>query len=118
MGVNKDEPKTVTIDELYQEQVDAGNIENAEFMCELLRSDGLRKISKGCTWIEWAEDGRFKSKHDEPAVGRGLLMSPFNAYCTWQTTKITELIEVTDTVIKFKTENSDYELKLGPVVKI
>lgn len=113
--MSKEEENKVTIDQLYQEQVDAGNIEVSEFNCELLRSDGLRRVSKACLWIEWDDTGRFKERHDQPAIGRSLIMSPFNHFFTWQTSKITELIEVSDTVVKFKTQNSDYELKFGPV---
>jgi len=72
--------------------------------------DGLNKKSKAVMWLEWNENGTFKSKHDEPAIDRSLLMSPFNHAFTWQTTIITELIEVQDDYIKFKTENSIYEL--------
>jgi hypothetical protein len=61
-------------------------------------------------WLEWNEDRSFKSKHDEAMVNRSLLMSPFNDFFTWQTTPITEIIEQRDGYIKFKTENSIYEL--------
>jgi hypothetical protein len=37
-------------------------------------------------------------------------MSPFNAFFTWQTTDITEIVEERDEYIKFKTKNSVYEL--------
>ena len=78
---------------------------------ELVRErDNLTKKSEKITWIEWNEDRTFKSKHDEPAIGRSLLMSPFNQFFTWQTTPITEIIENTADVIKFKTENSVYIL--------
>jgi len=76
----------------------------------LHRSDGLVKTSKAVLWIEWNEDGTFKEKHNEPAVGLSLLMSPFNLTFMWQTTPITELLEVTESVVKFKTKNSDYTL--------
>jgi hypothetical protein len=61
-------------------------------------------------WIEFNDEGRFKSKHDEPAIGRSLIMSPFNQFFTWQTTPITEMLEERDGYIKFKTENSNYTL--------
>ena len=78
---------------------------------ELVRErDNLTKKSEKITWIEFNENGTFKSKHDEPAIGRSLLMSPFNQFFTWQTTSITEIIENTADVIKFKTENSVYTL--------
>ena len=104
-------------------QDEDGNLEITENQAKLLglmddelnwilvrEGDGLNKKSKAIMWLEWNENGTFKSKHDEPAIGRSLLMSPFNHAFTWQTTIITELIEVQDDYIKFKTENSIYEL--------
>lgn len=74
--------------------------------------DGLNKKSKDITWIEWDEDGTFKEKHNEPGVGRSLLMSPFNHFFTWQTTSVTKILASTPDLsyIKFKTGNSIYEL--------
>jgi len=37
-------------------------------------------------------------------------MSPFNDSFTWQTTVITEIVEKREGYVKFKTENSVYEL--------
>jgi len=82
-----------------------------EFNWKLVRErDGLTKQSKEVMWVEWNEDGTFKSKHDEPLIGRSLLMSPFNQFFTWQTTTITEIVEQKEDYIKFKTGNSNYEL--------
>ncbi len=82
-----------------------------EFNWKLVRErDGLTKKSKEVMWLEWNEDGTFKGKHDEPVIGRSLIMSPFNHSFTWQTTTITEIVEQRDGYIKFKTENSNYEL--------
>jgi hypothetical protein len=72
--------------------------------------DGLTKQSKGVKWLEFNEDGTFKEQFQEPVVGRSLLMSPFTQSFTWQTTTITEIVEQRDDYIKFKTENSNYEL--------
>jgi hypothetical protein len=72
--------------------------------------DGLTKQSVKITWIEWNEDGRFKAMHDEPAIGRSLLMGPFNAFFTWQTTTVTEIVEQREDYIQFRTQNSNYEL--------
>jgi hypothetical protein len=72
--------------------------------------DGLTKQSVDVTWLEFKEDGFFKAKHDEPAIGRSLLMSPFNQFFSWQTTVVTEIVEQREDYIKFKTENSNYEL--------
>ena len=94
--------------------LEQGVIEN-EFNWKLVRErDGLTKQSKEVMWIEWNEAGRFKSKHNEPAVDRSLVMSPFTMSFTWQTTTITEIVEEREDYIKFKTQNSNYELwKLG-----
>ena len=72
--------------------------------------DNLTKKSEKIIWLEFNENGTFKSKHDEPAIGRSLLMSPFNQFFTWQTTPIKEIIELNSDVMKFKTENSVYTL--------
>ena len=103
-------PVTLGLDEILRVAVEQGIIET-EFNWKLVRErDGLTKQSKGVKWVEWNEDGRFKSKHDEPAIGRSLLMSPFNLFFTWQTTTVTEIVEQRDDYIKFKTGNSNYEL--------
>lgn len=73
-------------------------------------SDGLVRIANDIMWLEWKEDRTFKSKHDEPAIDRSLIMSPFNDFFTWQTTPITEIVEQKENYLKFKTENSVYEL--------
>ena len=72
--------------------------------------DGLTKQSNGIKWLEWNEDGSFKEQFEEPAIGRSLIMSPFNGSFTWQTTNVTEIVEQREDYIKFKTENSNYEL--------
>ena len=96
--------------DLQQFAVEQGVIEN-EFNWKLVRErDGLTKQSKGVKWIEWAEDGTFKEQFEEVAIGRSLLMSPFNPSFTWQTTTVTEIVEQRDDYIKFKTGNSNYEL--------
>ena len=103
----------VLIDEdgiLQQIAVEQGVIDN-EFNWKLVRErDGLTKQSKGVNWIEWNEDGTFKEDSKEVAIGRSLLMSPFNKYFTWQTTTVTEIVEQREDYIKFKTGNSNYEL--------
>jgi hypothetical protein len=72
--------------------------------------DGLIKQSEDVMWLEFDEIGKFKAKHTEPSIGRSLLMSPFNQFFTWQTTVVTEIVEQREDYIKFKTENSNYEL--------
>ena len=72
--------------------------------------DELTKESKEVMWVEWNEEGRFKERHDKPAIGYSLIMSPFNQFFTWQTTSITEIVEEREDYIKFNTRNSVYEL--------
>ncbi len=73
--------------------------------------DGLTTVSEKILWIEFDEFSRFKESYDTPAIGRSLLMSPFNFGFTWQTTVINEIIEKTEDLVKFKTKNSIYILK-------
>ena len=97
-------------DNVMKVALEEGVIEN-EFNWKLVRErDGLEKQSKEVMWVEWNEEGRFQSKHDEPAVGHSLIMSPFNQFFSWQTTPITEIVEQREGYIKFKTLNSNYEL--------
>ena len=74
--------------------------------------DGLVNQSVEVMWLEWNEEGTFKDKHDKPAVGRSLIMSPFNQFFTWQTTTITEIVASSEdgSYLKINTRNSIYEL--------
>ena len=95
------------------ELTEALGLTESEYNWRLVREgDGLNKKSKEIIWLEWNEDGTFNSKHDDIAVGRSLLMSPFNHFFTWQTTVVTEILEISKDLsyIKFKTRNSIYEL--------
>ena len=103
-------PVTIGLDNLLEIAVEQGVIDN-EFNWKLVRErDGLTKQSKGVKWIEWNEDGTFKEQFQEVAIGRSLIMSPFNHSFTWQTTTVTEIVEQREDYIKFKTGNSNYEL--------
>ena len=103
-------PMILTEDGIFKIAVEQGVVEN-EFNWKLVRErDGLTKQSKNIRWLEWNEQGRVRENHDKPAVGRSLLMSPFNDYFTWMTTDITEILEEQDNYVKFRTRNSNYEL--------
>ena len=103
-------PMTLTEDNLLKIAVEQGVIDN-EFNWKLVRErDGLTNQSKDIKWLEWNEEGKVREDHNEPAIGRSLLMSPFNNYFTWMTTDVTEIVEERDDYIKFKTRNSNYEL--------
>ena len=103
-------PMTLTEDNVLKVAVEQGVIEN-EFNWKLVREhDGLTNQSKEIMWLDFNDEGRFEAKYDKPAIGRSLLMSPFNQFFTWQTTPITEIVEEQDDYIKFKTKNSNYKL--------
>ena len=72
--------------------------------------DGLTHHAHEIGWIEFNEDSTFKEKHDEPAIGRSLMLDPHRFTFTWLTTSVTEIVEQRDDYIKFKTRNSNYEL--------
>jgi len=66
---------------------------------------------KQIKWIEWADNNFAKKMHDEPAVGRSLILDPQHMYAyTWLTTTVAEILEQTPTTVKFKTKNSVYLL--------
>ena len=82
-----------------------------EYKYKLVRErDNLTKTSMDVKWLEFGEDGRYKADFPQIAVGRSLLMSPFGPTFTWQTTPVVEIVEKRHRYIKFKTENSNYEL--------
>jgi hypothetical protein len=105
--LNQDENGNLRMAEDFQELINGETKMNWKLVREI---DGLTKQSEEVMWIEWNEEGRFKSKHDKPTIGRSLIMSPFNQFFTWQTTVITEIVEEKNGYVKFKTENSTYEL--------
>ena len=106
--VSFDESGNLQLDPFQAELMD---MVEKEYKWELVRErDGLTKQSEDVMWVEWNEDGRFKERHDKPAVGRSLIMSPFNDFFTWQCTSLTEIIEQKEDYLKFKTQNSNYEL--------
>ena len=110
MKLDENQAELLGLDNILQLAVEQGVIEN-EFNWKLVRErDGLTKQSKGVKWVEWNEDRTFKEQFEEVAIGRSLLMSPFNQYFTWQTTLVTEIVEQREDYIKFKTGNSTYEL--------
>ncbi len=101
------EDGTLHLDELFQQIY--GKQEDHKY--KLVRErDGLTKTSRDVKWLEFGEDGRYKTDFPQVAVGRSLLMSPFGPSFTWQTTLVTEIVEQREDYIKFKTENSNYEL--------
>ena len=103
-------PMILTEDNVLKIAVEQGVVEN-EFNWKLVRErDGLTMQSKDIKWLEWNEEGRVSEDHTKPAVGRSLLMSPFNDFFTWLTTSITEIIEEREDYVKFNTGNSTYEL--------
>jgi hypothetical protein len=105
-------PMLLTTDNLLKIAVEQGVVEN-KFNWKLVRErDGLTNQSRDIKWLEWNEKGKVRQDCTEPAVGRSLLMSPFNDFFTWMTTDITEIVESSEdgSYLKFNTRNSTYEL--------
>ena len=101
------EDGTLHLDELFEQIY--GKEEEHKY--KLVRErDNLTKTSRDVKWLEFDEDGRYKADFEDIAVGRSLLMSPFGPSFTWQTTLVTEVVEQREDYIKFRTENSNYEL--------
>lgn len=72
--------------------------------------DGSTQHAHKIGWIEWHDNKKYKEEHNEPAIGRSLILDPHRISYTWLTTTITEIVEQRDDYIKFNTENSVYEL--------
>jgi hypothetical protein len=72
-------------------------------------NDLFIKISTKVLWVEFDEFGKGKKIHEKIGINRSLVMSPFNNY-TWMTTLVKQVIEEKPNYLKFKTENTIYEL--------
>lgn len=64
-------------------------------------------------WVEWDDEKRGRSSHEEIQVGYSLIVDPIFGNYRWLTTPVTKIEERTDKYIKFKTKNSTYELHIG-----
>jgi hypothetical protein len=86
---------------------------STDFYYELTRlNDGLVFKADRIRWIEFGEDNKGKDWFHNIAVGRSLIMSPFNDFFTWQTTPVVEIIEDNYSWgAHFKTINSQYKLE-------
>lgn len=74
----------------------------------LTRKEDNRQITgTAIKFIDWNENGVGGSIHDEPAIGRSIVVDPMiGGNYRWMTTQITEIISETE----FKTKNSTYTL--------
>lgn len=74
--------------------------------------DGLTKTGSRVQYIEWDENtSEGKESYDDIKVGRSLMLEPRMQF-TWLTTSITDIVEEREDYIKFKTQNSTYELHI------
>ena len=108
--MSKLKPTKIPASVIYEIAVEQGVIEETFNWVLVRERDKVTKQSKDVKWIEWKEDGTFKEQFEEVAIGRSLIMSPFNHSFTWQTTLVTKIVEQREDYIKFKTGNSNYEL--------
>jgi hypothetical protein len=105
--LSQNEDGELLIDQMFEQIYGKEQKPNYKLVRE---RDGLTKTSVAVKWLEFNEDGTYKADFQEIAIGRSLLMSPFNMHFTWQTTPVTEIVEQREDYIKFNTENSTYEL--------
>ena len=71
--------------------------------------DGLTHTGHTVQYITWKEDRTADSVESDIQLNRSLILDPGTNF-TWLTTKIVEIVQQEDKYIKFKTENSTYEL--------
>ena len=82
-----------------------------QFNWKLTREDDDSvHIGRTAHWIEW-EEGRYKSHHTDPAIGRSCILDIHPWSFTWQTTEVVEILESSDARVKFRTKNSTYVLE-------
>ena len=84
---------------------------NIDYTWKLVRErDGLIHLAHDILWIEWDGIGAVKQSFDKPSIDKSLVLDPYRITYTWLTTPITEIMEEKENYVKFKTENSIYEL--------
>ena len=105
--LTQSEDSTLYLDPMFESIFDKPE----EFRYKLIRErDQLVKQSQDIKWLEYDENENYKADFPDIAIGRSLLMSPFNQSFTWNTTLVTEILLQKEGYTKFKTENSVYEL--------
>ena len=68
--------------------------------------------SQEMRWVERDKDGNVVGTHkDNPKVGYTLAIDPYDNQ--FQTQPITEIIDLTDKIIHFKTKDEEYKLYLA-----
>lgn len=80
--------------------------------------DGYIVRGHSVLYMEWDETGHFKEKHDSPEIGRSLVVDFNTGNFRWMTTKIKEVLEMSDYLVRFVTLNSEYQLKIKNIEKI
>jgi hypothetical protein len=71
------------------------------------KEDNRQMTGTAVKFIEWNENGTGKALHNEPAVGRSIVLDLTGPESyQWMTTEIVEIISNTE----FKTKNSTYTL--------
>jgi hypothetical protein len=77
--------------------------------------DNSTHYSNLVKWVEWdRETGRAAKIQSNPAVELSCVFGPYSILghtsYEWLTTEIVEIVEKTDSELKFKTKNSTYTL--------
>ena len=91
----------------YNMEIEDNRIDLATDNYVLVREEDNKQIrASEIKFIEWNEDGRFRSIHDEPAIGRSIIADPQRMSYSWLTTTITEIKSPTHLI----TKNSTYKI--------
>lgn len=107
---NKKTVHTPKLSALLQGKAVCGECSIMNGICTLIGGREGIKTSNKVIWIEFDEFGKGKKTHKKIGINRSLVMSPFNGNHTWMTTLVKQVIEEKPNYLKFKTENTVYEL--------
>lgn len=85
----------------YNMEIEDNRIDLATDNYVLVREEDNKQLrARDIKFIEWNEDGTFRSLHDDPAIGRSIIAD------SWITTSITEIKSPTHLI----TKNSTYKI--------
>lgn len=91
----------------YNMDIEDNRIDLATDNYVLVREEDNKRIrANEIKFVEWNEDGTFKSVHDEPAIGRSIIANPSRFTYSWLTTSILEIKTPTHLI----TQNSTYKI--------
>lgn len=73
-------------------------------------NDGKTFETEDYKFVVFHSDGRGKELQEKIEVGTSLVLPPYNAFYSWMTSEIVEVVKDEPGLIEFNTRNSNYTI--------